>query len=74
MGSTLVIRVFASSVSVPRCLICQQVIRPGEWAVLKAFVLKGGRLEIEGYHYRCRKTVGSLQDGSETENGKEGEK
>jgi len=73
MGSNLVIRVSASSVSVPRCLICQRVIRPNEWAVLKALVLKGDELEIEGYHYCCRKAVGSPQDESETENGKERE-
>jgi len=74
MGSRLVIRVSASSVSVPRCLICRRVIRPNEWAVLKAIVLKGDELEIEGYHYRCRQLRGSPQDESEKSKRKEAEK
>jgi len=74
MGSYFVIRVFGSRVSAPRCQICRKVIRPGEWAVLKALVLKGGRLEIEGYHYHCRQLFASQQDGSETTEGKEARK
>jgi hypothetical protein len=65
MGSYLIIRVFGSSVSVPRCQICREVIHPGERIVLKALVLKEGQLELEGYHHHCRQLFGSQQDGSE---------